>query len=1212
MEKYIEDVTLLLSNLKDSGEERIIKVCEFLGYNLVKNPVNPFSPWMMFEHPDYDEMDQAIVAAYADDDLDENTTVRELRRRFSLVQDLQKEISASYSVPLALFIGKKRMVLFKLFSDNRDDRLDLSIDSVERVGMYATYFVEKLSKKYIQLEEDALGLGFEVKDIDRLFERELSTRFNYVIELYRKKIAEAIVSLPDLRRLLINLVTSEARVLINEDRIEEMVENESFKTVVGCVVDTIVLRQILRRFLEAYHGVEQFNEQIDLRSLGLGVGEGRMEDILNHLVEIYFKDVSDDAWKKTVQKHLEPEQMELNLFTNEEEAITSGVEFKNSEEELVSFYKRIRKQFELAYGGDLFAGSVSEVTNKIEDNLNTKYPKLMPKLWADTSTNYYNFRYEDLSPKFLQDQYEQSMSKAIQIKWNDSGNPIVFYGDDIQEQKAKGAFYTDERLVQYMVNQALGKELNQRLNRLDQVIEEEDSLDLVRVALKHLVTIRVIDMTCGGGSFLRGAFQYLAKSHESIVRIITKSKHYFSFLEEFPMLSEEFDGQCEWEKHILTTMIYGIDIDYKALIIASQTLTLSALRNWRQGENFVQLIGLTLIHQNALISPIPFNEREEYFAPYKKEIAELISLRSSLRNGDKQVIFKAEKLRITLQSYFREAARSLLGDFIETLHVEILEFNVPEIFFNEEGEFIGGGFDVTIGNPPWEAWKFNPNEYFEKYIPGYSKLRKQAKLEKERILSKEHPHITTIEKQVRDKYAIVTNYFLRSGHYYFQKWIVDGETTKGDANLYKVSLERAYQVTMKNGVICLVLTASLGGDKGATGLRNLLFNECNLQEYLGFTNKEETFNGVAKGEKFILVTFTKEKPTKKPFRCFFERTNVYDAFDNSLKFDYPLDLVKKLAPDTLSLLEVTDESEFSLIKKLHQFTPLGNKLHSARFRRELHSGDDSHLFVQDGEYSIAEGKNIDHFLTRSVFKDNITFSSYEEFWRGKEEKRLIKELAKEENLTVKELKEKYENSLEITLNELLAPADKYRVGVRDVAYATNPRTLTSSIIPPEVVTVNSMHVTVPYKLFIENERVKVKDLLTPNQFFFYVGFFNSYVLDFVIRKKVKRHVSIFFINQLTMPVFDINNLKHKLVTELTAMLYISDSRFNDLTHSIISNSDMEIQDKDREIIMAKINALVANIYSLTRVELINILESFTDKRQDTFKQMVVEEFDKLS
>ncbi|WP_243129867.1 Eco57I restriction-modification methylase domain-containing protein [Leuconostoc lactis] len=76
---------------------------------------------------------------------------------------------------------------------------------------------------------------------------------------------------------------------------------------------------------------------------------------------------------------------------------------------------------------------------------------------------------------------------------------------------------------------------------------------------------------------------------------------------------------------------------------------------------------------------------------------------------------------------------STLNGKTEFLRVEALEINLPEVFFDENGCLLeNGGFDVIIGNPPWEVWKPNSDEFFSSYDGEYLSLKEAKKKKKRR------------------------------------------------------------------------------------------------------------------------------------------------------------------------------------------------------------------------------------------------------------------------------------------------------------------------------------------------------------------------------------------------------------------------------------------------------------------------------------------------
>ncbi|EEH00307.1 conserved hypothetical protein (plasmid) [Borreliella finlandensis] len=74
-------------------------------------------------------------------------------------------------------------------------------------------------------------------------------------------------------------------------------------------------------------------------------------------------------------------------------------------------------------------------------------------------------------------------------------------------------------------------------------------------------------------------------------------------------------------------------------------------------------------------------------------------------------------------------------------------------FFHYGVDFldIRKGFDIVIGNPPWEKTKFNEAEFFSKHIPNYRKLsiKEQNKIKQEMLSKDNHPlSIKYIEEKI--------------------------------------------------------------------------------------------------------------------------------------------------------------------------------------------------------------------------------------------------------------------------------------------------------------------------------------------------------------------------------------------------------------------------------------------------------------------------------
>ena len=157
-------------------------------------------------------------------------------------------------------------------------------------------------------------------------------------------------------------------------------------------------------------------------------------------------------------------------------------------------------------------------------------------------------------------------------------------------------------------------------------------------------------------------------------------------------------------------MLYGVDIDLKAVCIACQTFALSALQYLKQGERFPSFFNLNLKLGNALISPVTPSDRAMLAENHGTQIARLIQLRReamTLPNTEKAY----ERLAVQLKeidtvkgpivcTLMQERVAPILQDFTEDLRPFCWELEFPEVFFTEEGSLKQeAGFDVMLGEP---------------------------------------------------------------------------------------------------------------------------------------------------------------------------------------------------------------------------------------------------------------------------------------------------------------------------------------------------------------------------------------------------------------------------------------------------------------------------------------------------------------------------------
>jgi Alw26I/Eco31I/Esp3I family type II restriction m6 adenine DNA methyltransferase len=467
--------------------------------------------------------------------------------------------------------------------------------------------------------------------------------------------------------------------------------------------------------------------------------------------------------------------------------------------------------------------------------------------------------------------------------------------------------------------------------------------------------------------------------------------------------------------------------------------------------------------------------------------------------------------------------------------------NLEAFHWNREfPSIVNKGFDICLGNPPWNVYKPLSKEFFAQYDPRLTKYGVDKK-EAKRIIAKLLEH-DQIKKHWNDYKRLIrqTGNYFRGRDYCYQSDQLLGvngiKTISGDLNLYKLFLERIFRLMGPRGYCGIVIPSGFHTDAGTKGLRRLLFEENTVMELYCFENRKGIFPSIHKSFKFDLLIFKKSGRTKSFNAAFM----LHD---------------KHLSPSSWSILEFKTTKDIDLAREIYQHPPLRVEVPGSwkvRFARELDITLDSRLFNTDQEgVAIFEGKMIEQYMYQ--FKKP-------RYW------------IKKENI-ISKYGLQYQDY------------NEYRLGFRAVAASTNRRTMIATIIPKGVCCGNSLIVT---KIF-ETERKQ--RLISSADLLYLCGIFNSFVFDYLLRLKVTTNLNMFFIYDMPVPRLSKHDKVYQEIISNVAAL------FPDFTslHKQFAKSRVCKSSQDRVQCQATIDSLVAKIYELDKQSIEYILDQFHQK-----------------
>ena len=164
------------------------------------------------------------------------------------------------------------------------------------------------------------------------------------------------------------MLSDKANAYVKSNDLNNLVQTDSYLSVLSTVVDTIILRQLMRRFLEGYYGPNSF----DVDGIALGVGSGTLDEAIKETVNVAVNLGEEKDFKKMNRQENTIHQLDLfsDAFSQDELDNTSQVEpiTMNKKEQLEEITKKATKQFELAYDGDLLLGVLLKLLTTLKNS----------------------------------------------------------------------------------------------------------------------------------------------------------------------------------------------------------------------------------------------------------------------------------------------------------------------------------------------------------------------------------------------------------------------------------------------------------------------------------------------------------------------------------------------------------------------------------------------------------------------------------------------------------------------------------------------------------------------------------------------------------------------------------------------------------------------------------------------------------------------------
>lgn len=494
-----------------------------------------------------------------------------------------------------------------------------------------------------------------------------------------------------------------------------------------------------------------------------------------------------------------------------------------------------------------------------------------------------------------------------------------------------------------------------------------------------------------------------------------------------------------------------------------------------------------------------------------------------------------------------------------------------------------GGFDVLLGNPPWEVMQLSEEEYFASRLPDISELKGAERKKAIAALETEQPQVFS-QYQTDKRFFDSQNEFARSSGRY-------NLTARGKINLYGLFAELFLSLTNKKGSAGAILPTGIATDATTAPFFGHLVSSKRLAGLVDFENSKPLFVGVHRSFKFALLTLGNDVE-RADFSFFL--TDPSQLEDARRRFTLSPAQIAAINPNTKTAPVFRTNRDAELTAQIYARVPVlldeskgrSGNLWNIEFRQGLFNmTSDSSLFRSVGQLIAdgwqREGKDWVKKGSRMVpLYEAKMMHHFDHRWATYATSD-SRDVTSAEKLDPEfEAMPRYwvpEGEVSARYN-LKGWKRNWVIGWRDICRSTDERTVIYSMLP-RVGTGN----TIPLLFSPE----------VPEKLCCLYATLNSLVFDFVARQKIGgTHLTYFYLHQL--PVFSPKDFSKSdiefVVPRIVELTYTSNSMSQFARDLNFDCAPFKWDDSRRASIRAELDAWSAVKYGVSKMDLKYILD----------------------
>jgi hypothetical protein len=245
-------------------------------------------------------------------------------------------------------------------------------------------------------------------------------------------------------------------------------------------------------------------------------------------------------------------------------------------------------------------------------------------------------------------------------------------------------------------------------------------------------------------------------------------------------------------------------------------------------------------------------------------------------------------------------------------HLEFPDvFRVPiakQIAENERAG-LSGGFDVVLGNPPWEKLQLEEENFFARIAPEIANASAKQRKQAIRSLKTERPDIYVAFEDAGREIAAQAQFAKSSGRFPL--------SSGGNISTHSLFIELSTTISAARARMGLVVPSGLATQDTQKHLFSSVTSSGRLISLFDFQNRLKLFEGVHAQFRFCIVTMGPVRPDQPEMDFAFLLQSVAELQDPTRRFGLRYADLLRFSPNTMSCPQLIDGREAALLRQIY-------------------------------------------------------------------------------------------------------------------------------------------------------------------------------------------------------------------------------------------------------------------------------------------------------